>query len=47
MELNCNSLGGEAEPSTMGRAGVTLRPPMVAVRSMGGGIDLMVLTLLG
>ncbi len=38
MALNCNSLGGEAEPSTMGRAGVTLRPPIVAVRSIGGGI---------
>lgn len=25
------------EPSTMGRAGVTRRPPMVAVRSMEGG----------
>lgn len=39
MALNCNSMGGEAEPSTIGRAGVTLRPPMVAVRSIGGGID--------
>lgn len=36
--LNCNSVGGEAEPSTMGRAGLTLRPPMVVVRSIGGGI---------
>ena len=37
--LNCNSFGGDAEPSTMGRAGLTLRPPMVAVRSIGGGIE--------
>ena len=35
--LNCNSVGGEAEPSTMGRAGLTFRPPMVVVRSIGGG----------
>jgi len=41
--LNFNSFGGEEEPSTMGRAGVTLRPPMVAVRSIGGGIELDVL----
>jgi len=47
VELNWSSLGGEAEPSTIGRAGVTLRPPMVAVRSIGGGIDLIVMTLLG
>jgi hypothetical protein len=25
----------------MGRAGVTLRPPMVVLRSIGGGIDMV------
>lgn len=35
--LNFSSLGGEVEPSTIGRAGLTLRPPMVAVRSIDGG----------
>ena len=40
--LNCNSVGGEADPSTMGRAGLTLRPPMVALRSIGGAIDMLV-----
>ncbi len=39
--LNCNSVGEEADPSTIGRAGVTLRPPMVVLRSIGGGIDMV------
>ena len=34
-------MGEEADPSTMGRAGVTLRPPMVVLRSIGGGIDMV------
>ena len=32
MALNCSSVGGEGEESTVGRAGVTVRPPIVAVR---------------
>lgn len=34
-------MGEEADPSTMGRAGVTLRPPMVVLRSIGGGIEMV------
>lgn len=34
-------MGEEADPSTIGRAGVTLRPPMVVLRSIGGGIDMV------
>lgn len=32
MSLNWSSVGGEGEESTVGRAGETRRPPMVAVR---------------
>lgn len=34
-------MGEEADPSTIGRAGVTLRPPMVVLRSIGGGIEMV------